>query len=230
MEIREYWAILKRWRWIAVLPAICIAAIGLITRSPVPHIYTTTIRFSASVPPTYRDPEEAQFDTAYHAWITSEYFVASLSDWVKTEAFARSVSDKLESQDIDLHPATIQNGLASDYVRSQLVLSITSGSHEHLIATARAATDVLQTQNASIFPQLGGQNAPVIPLDEPMPQAAPISLRSQIYVALRIGLGIGVGLMLASLAHYLDPMLRTRDDVERLSMEIIAEIPPTKDW
>jgi hypothetical protein len=35
--------------------------------------------------------------------------------------------------------------------------------------------------------------------------------------------------MSAFVAHYLDPMLRSRADVERLPVQVLAEIPPAKD-
>lgn len=231
MELREYWIILKRWRWVTLLPAIVIVGIGLATYSPVPPTYTATVRLSAGLPPSAGaagSPDHAYFDPAYYAWMTSEYLVASLSDWARTGAFAQAVSTELDAQGINLTQAAVYRGLTSDYVRSQLVLYFNAGSPEHIIDTSRAAIKVLQTQNATAFPQLGGQNAKVIQLDEPAVTSEPVFLRSLIDLGMRVVVGVGVGVMLAFLSHYLDPMLRTGEDVERLHLRVIAQIPPAE--
>ena len=231
MEVKQCWVILTRWRWIALLPSLVIVGIGLATYSPPPPTYTTTINLSAGLPPssgTTGSNKSQHFDSAYYSWISSEYFVASLSDWVKTGSFAHAVSTQLQSQGFELSPAAVKNGLMSDYVRSQLVLYFTAGSQEQLIALAKASIKVLQTKNAAVFPQLGGQNASIIPLDEPIVTPVPVTWKSIIDLGLRVGVGLGVGIMLAFLAHYLDPMVRTRADVEQLPIEFLGQIPPAE--
>ena len=232
MEAREYWTILKRWWWVALPPAIVIIGLGIATYSPPPIAFTTTIRLSAGIHPSGSAtgyPEPTNFDPAYFSWLTSEYFVASLSDWVETGAFARAVSSELASQGVKLPAEAVQSGLVSDYVRSQLILHLSAGSADHVVAIARGAIQVLETQNAAAFPQLGGRNASIIALDEPKAAYAPMSLHSRIDLVLRVVIGLGVGILLALIAHYLDPMLRTRADVEQLPLQVIGQIPHAED-
>jgi capsular polysaccharide biosynthesis protein len=42
---------------------------------------------------------------------------------------------------------------------------------------------------------------------------------------LRVLAGLGVGVLLAFGAHYLDPHLRTRSDAEQLGLTVLGQIP-----
>lgn len=225
MELLTYLNILRRWWWLVLLPALVIGGYGLATYQRPPITYGTTVRFTASLPPTVQGQG---FDPNYYSWLTSEYIVGSLSDWIKTGAFAQAVSDQLAVEGKTIAPAVVQAALASDYVRSQLLLFITTGSTEDTFAIANAAITVLQTRNASAFPQLGGVNAVVTALDQPNVGVSAPGLRSLIDLPIRLGLGLAVGLALAFAAHYLDPVIRTKSDVEALSLSVLAEIPKKK--
>jgi capsular polysaccharide biosynthesis protein len=222
MELRLYLRILRRWRLLVLLPALVIGGVGLATYQRPPITYGTTVRFTASLPPSFTGDG---FDPTYYSWLTSEYIVGSLSDWITTGAFAQAVSDELKTQGKTIAAPAVQASLASDYVRSQLILYVNTGSVENTHAIAEAAIKVLQTRNAEAFPQLGGENAVVNALDAPNVSASAPGLRSMLDLPIRLGLGLGVGLALAFAAHYLDPFIRTKTDVELLGLQVLAEIP-----
>lgn len=222
MELRAYFRILRRWWLLVLLPALVVGGAGLATYQPPPATYGATVRFTASLPPTLQGQG---FDPNYYSWLTSEYIVGSLSDWIRTGSFARAVSDELAAQGQDITPPVVQAALSSDYVRSQLILFVNTGSTEATFAIASAAVKVLQTRNADAFPQLGGVNAVVTALDEPSVGLSTPGLRSLLDLPIRLGLGLAVGLALAFAAHYLDPFIRTRDDVLQLDLKVLAEIP-----
>ncbi len=222
MELRFYFIPLRRWWWLVLLPTLVVGGIGLATYQRPAITYGTTVRFTASLPPTL---QSNGFDPNYYSWLTSEYIVGSLADWIKTGAFAQAVSDELAARGKTIPPAAIQGALASDYVRSQLVLFVNAGNPDDAQAIAEAAIKVLQTRNANAFPQLGGVNALVTPLDSPNVGAAPPGLRSMLDLPIRLGLGLAVGLALAYLAHYLDPFIRAKSDIELLGLKVLGEIP-----
>jgi capsular polysaccharide biosynthesis protein len=225
MDLRTLLLILRRWWWLILLPAILIGGIGLATYQVPPTTYGTTVRFTASLPPT---PNGEGFDPNYYSWLTSEYIVGSLSDWIKTGAFAQAVSDELTARGKAIPAPAVQAALAADYVRSQLILFVNTGNPEDTHAIAEAAIAILQTRNANAFPQLGGVNAVVNALDEPNVGASVPGLRSMLDLPIRLGLGLAVGLALAFAAHYLDPFIRSRDDVQLLGLSVIGEIPRKK--
>jgi capsular polysaccharide biosynthesis protein len=222
MELRTYVHIIRRWWWLILLPRIIIGGIGLATYQRPPTTYGSTVRFTASLPPTVSGEG---FDPNYYSWLTSEYIVGSLSDWIKTGAFAEAVSEELTTRGHPLPAPAVQGALASDYVRSQLLLYVNTGNPDDTKAIAEAAIMVLQTRNADAFPQLGGENAVVNALDVPSVGAITPGLRSMLDLPIRLGLGLAVGLALAFAAHYLDPRIRSRDDVQLLGLKVIGEIP-----
>jgi capsular polysaccharide biosynthesis protein len=90
---------------------------------------------------------------------------------------------------------------------------------------AQAVSRVLQSQNANVFPQLGGVPAQVLALDEPVVALAAPGWSVLLALPLRVLAGLGVGVLLAFGAHYLDPHLRTRSDAEQLGLTVLGQIP-----
>ena len=118
--------------------------------------------------------------------------------------------------------------VASDNARSLLLIYLSGSDPAQLQALAAALTRVLQTQNAAVFPQLGGQAAVVTPLDAPRVAANPPSLRSRLDPLLRLALALAAGVVLALAAHYLDPSVRERAELEQIGLAVVAEIPRGK--
>ena len=54
---------------------------------------------------------------------------------------------------------------------------------------------------------------------------APPPLTDRFGAVIRIGLGALAGIGLAFLAHYLDPFLRRREEVEALGLPVVGAIP-----
>jgi len=65
----------------------------------------------------------------------------------------------------------------------------------------------------------------VVALDEPVVTLAPPGLGARIDLMLRVVTGLGVGLLIVLAAHYFDPFVRSRAEVERLGLRVIGEIP-----
>jgi capsular polysaccharide biosynthesis protein len=117
---------------------------------------------------------------------------------------------------------------ASDNARSILLVYLSGGDPQTLTALAGAVTVVLQSQNAAAFPQLGGQPAAVTALDTPSAAPQPPALRAQLDLLLRLALGLAAGLALALAAHYFDPFVREKHELEQAGLAVIAEIPPAR--
>ena len=218
----------RRWWWLLLAPAGIVASIALATYSPPAARYVATVHLSASLPPSEAaagGSAGTYFDPAYYSWLTSEFIVAGLADWAKTGVFAGAVSHALETGEVRLSPEVVRAAISSDYQRSELVLYFGAAAPDHVHALAQAATEVMQQHNAAVFPQLGGRNATVVALDEPVVTLASPGLRTRINLLLRVATGLGVGLLLVFVAHYIDPFLRSRTEAERLGIRVIGEIP-----
>jgi capsular polysaccharide biosynthesis protein len=220
MELRHYWKIFKR-RWlIALIPAVIVLIVGLVTYRPPPPAYNVGMRFIVGQAPA---PGSNTDEQRYYNWAASEYIVNGLADWVRGTEFATAVAAELASQGIDVPAGAIQGGLVPDNTRSMLTLSLTYGDPELLASMMTAVAKVLTEQNA--LPQLGGERADLIQLDQPIVNKISPGLRRQLDLPLRIILALAAGLGLALLAEYLDPTMRERDEVVSLGLEILGEIP-----
>lgn len=226
MELRQYWIILRR-RWpLVIVPALIVLALGLATYSPPAKAYNAGVRFIVGQPPGLEAQTSDQ--ERYYNWLGSEYIVNGLTDWIRGGKFAEAVSEYLAGQGIGMPPGAIQGGLAADNARSMLTVSLT-GSDSLMVEQMMAGViAVLTEQNAAALPQLGGEQAVLTQLDEPVVNPIAAGLRSQLDLPLRIALALVAGVGLALLAHYLDPTVRDRDELERLGLPILGEIPLEK--
>ena len=203
MELRTYWHILTRRWWLALIPAIIVLGIGLITfRQPAP-VYQVGVRFTVGYVPealgTYL------YDRYYPAWLASEYIAGGLGDWVKTGDFAAEVSRELEHQNVSIPANALAGRIASDHQRSMVTMFITWPDARQLEAIATAAITVLQTRNAQAFPQLGANGAIVRAVDPVNIGRVPPGLRAQLELPVRVALALAAGIALVFLAHYVWP-------------------------
>lgn len=225
MELKELWKVAQRWWWLIVLPPLVVGAYSLATYQAPGVAYSLVMRYTAGQPTSLTgDP---QFARGYYDWLTSEYIVGALKDWVRTGQFAQAVSDELKARGREVSAAAVAASISnSDNQRSLLVIYLGAGDAEQLRAIAEAVTAVLQTRNADIFPPLNGQPAIVTPLDTPaVGPAGPPSLRARLDMPLRLALALAVGLALALAAHYFDPFVREKAELEKMGLKVIAETP-----
>ncbi|GMQ77850.1 MAG: hypothetical protein BMS9Abin02_0341 [Anaerolineae bacterium] len=223
MEFRAYWRILKR-RWLVVLiPAIIVLAIGLITYNRPEPSYNAGIRFIAGQAPS---PLAVDSDEERLAnWQTSEYIVNTLSTWVRSGQFAELVSDSLREEGIEVPAQSIQAGIVADDGRSILTLSLTFNDPVILEKILDMAAVVLINENNQGLPQLGGETAELVQLDEPIVNRVSPGILNQLDLPFRIGLALAVGVVLALFIDYIDPTIKDGREVEAIGLNILGAIP-----
>ncbi|MCP5101543.1 MAG: hypothetical protein GY943_38855 [Chloroflexi bacterium] len=221
MELRQYWTVFKR-RWLLVaIPTALVLIAGLVTYQTPPPAYTVGVNFIVGQTPS---PAAAEADQErYYAWLTSEYVVNGLADWVSGNGFKTAVSTQLTTQGHDIPAGAI--GVVADNVRSKLQLSMSHNDPDALAAMMDAVIVVVTEQNAGALPQLGGETAVLIQIDEPIVNQIPVGIRNQLDLPLRILVALGAGIGLALLIEYLDPTVRSRAEIEEIGLQILGEIP-----
>ncbi len=223
MELRGYWQIIKR-RWpLVIVPAVIVLGLGLLTYSRPAPLYNAGIRFIVGQEPTGSADQSDEERLAN--WKASEYIVNTLADWVRSGQFADLVSEELAEQGFAVPPQAIVAGTTSDSTRSMMVLSMTYTDAAVLELAMNAAASILIEQNDLGLPQLGGEPAQLVQLDQPIVNEIPPGITKQLDLPLRIALALGAGIGLAFLVDYLDPTVRNRTELERIGLSVIAEIP-----
>jgi capsular polysaccharide biosynthesis protein len=222
LELLTYLRIVRRWWWLILLPALAAAAYGLVTYRAPGVAYSASVRYMVGQPAGLSGT--TGYDPNYYRWLTSEYISSALKDWVRTGDFAEAVSARLASEGVQIPAGAIQGALGADNVRSLLMVFVTWGDAAQVPVILNAASGVL-AQNAEVFPQLGGLAAEVVPLDVPSPGPIAPSLRSRLDLPLKVIIGLALGVGLALAAHYFDPFVREKRELEEMGLAVLAEVP-----
>lgn len=221
MEIRLIARILLRYWWLILIPTAIASLVvlpGLLDQSAAAGGYTLVVRYSAAQQPDAQPPRDGDFQDI---WLASELTVNALTAWVQTDSFRQEIGEILADDTMNL--ATL--GIAADNQRSVGQLFLSHPDADQLTDMADAAIEVLKTRNRDYFPQVGSAPAAVTLLDTPLVIPAPPPLTNRFAPVIRIGLGLLAGLGLAFLAHYFDPTLRYREEVEALGLSVIGTLP-----
>lgn len=223
MELRMVARVLLRRWWLILIPLVITIGLtlpALLTGTGAGISYTTMIRYSAAQQVEALPPRDGDLQDI---WLASEYTVNAMTAWVQTDSFKQEVAIKAAEQGVALNQPLL--GVAADNQRSVGQLFLSYPQETDLAVIVQAAIEVLTTRNQFYFPQMGSAPANVTILDTPVISAAPPPLTNRFEPFIRIGLGLLAGIGLALLAHYLDPTLRRREDVEALGLPVIATLP-----
>lgn len=223
MEIRQLLKILLRWWWLALIPVIIVGGYTALTYRPPGVPYQAVMRFAAgSEPAATLSPD---YDR-YYAWLSSEYIANALADIAKTGSFAEAVAARLHDDGQTFDPGAIQGSIASDNAQSIFHIFLTWHDPEQLPHIADAISAELTENGAAYFPQLSTTGSVARRVDPPRATALPPSLRAQLLgPGLRLLLALAAGLGLAALAHYFDPLVRERAEVEAMGVQVLSSIP-----
>jgi capsular polysaccharide biosynthesis protein len=215
--------LLRRW-WLILIPTAIAGASALpAILSPAPQAagdYVVVINYSAAQSLEAIPRSEGDYQDI---WLSSELTVNAFTDWVRGSRFKQEIISLMSAEGITINPADLAIGADNERSVGRIYLYYSHPETLSLIATM--AVQVMQTRNQAYFAQLGGEPATVTILDEisVTPNPPPIVDRFGPFV--RVGLGLLAGIGLALLAHYLDPSLRRREDVELLGLPVISTIP-----
>ncbi len=226
MELRTYWRIILRRWWLPVGLAVAVGLLTLVMQKPwqpKPISYSATMRFNVGIQPE-RIPGVYTYDR-YYTMLTSEYLVDDLGEIVKSGLFAGAVSKRLESQGIVVPAGAIGASTQPGKLHRILTVSVMWGDEAQLRAIANAIAATLTERSADFFGQFSAAEADIRLIDPPAVARVGRPAREQLDLPLRVLLALAAGLGLVFLLDYLDESVRGRDDLERLGLEVLAEVP-----
>jgi capsular polysaccharide biosynthesis protein len=227
MELRQYWAIIRRWWWIPVLTVLLTAVLTLVAQRPWqarPAVYTTSLSFSVGVQPQ----SPASGEEAYYTALASEYLIDDLAEVVRGSEFAASVSQRLQGQGITVPPGALQGSTQPGKLHRILTVGITWGSPDELAAIGDAVAVTLEEEAAAFMPRLFAQHGAAYLVNRGSVGVVGPGLRERLEWPLRLLIALAAGIALAFLADYLDDRVRGREDVEQLGLQVVGEIPRRK--
>ncbi len=216
--------LLRRW-WLVAIPAVIVGVWALPDLLPggtaIDGGYTTTFRYTAG---QQRDAFTSIEGDLQDVWEASYKLIESFTAWARTSSFKEEVVLFTAQAGLNIAPGSLP--IFPDNERAIGQITVSWGNEAELEVIARAVIGVLETRNADYFaPQLGGELAQVILLDEPNIVPAPPSLPSRLTPLIRLALGVLGGIGLAFFADYMDTSVRERHDLYRLGVKPFASIP-----
>jgi len=224
MELILILKVLRRRWWLILIPTVIVAVFtvpDVIANEPQSAGgFSTVIRYTAAQQEDALAQREGDFQDV---WLASELTVNAFTDWVRTNRFAQAVAEVAAEDGLQIDPNAI--AIAADNERSIGQVFINWGNDGELTILAEAVTEVMRTQNADAFPQVGEQPAQVVILDDPQIAPVPAALPSRLRPLIQLALGVLAGLGLAFLVEYLDPTLYEQNDLERMGLPVIVSVP-----
>lgn len=224
MELQWFFRALIRHWYLVLAPIVIVGGYVayeiLTTPQAAPGGFTTVIRFSIA-PSTEALPDrDGDFQDV---WLSSELAVLNINEWIRSTSFKREVAERAAQRGVEFEPEALPT--AADEVRSVGQLFLSWGDADELVIIAESALQVLQEESHLYFGQFGDEPAQVTVLDEirVVPQPAPIF--DIVEPLIRVAIAVAVGVGFAALAEYLDPTLRTKNEIERYGIEVLVSIP-----
>ena len=160
--------------------------------------------------------------------LTSEYLVDYLGEIIKSNVFAGAVSQRLASQGIVVPAGAIGASTQPGKLHRILTVVITWPDEAQLRAIANASAATLTERSAEFFGQFSAAEADIRLIDPPAVARVGRPAREQLDLPLRILLALAAGLGLVFLLDYLDESVRGRDDLEKVGLEVLGEVPTSR--
>ena len=231
MELREYWAIVRRRWWVVAIVTgvafVASAAIGLRGAAA----YRTDMRIAISTLPSAMPASELYFDPTYYSNLNSEYLADDMSEFMHSEAFASEVRRELATgRDLNVDVNTIINSTRTKKTHRFIDVTVTSATPEDGQEIAGSISRILNdqarlAQYLAALTAYGTSMKVISPPDTHRANTLP-GLVSEI--ALRTLIGLLIGIALAFLLDYLDTSVRSRDEAEDLlRLPVLGTIPGT---
>jgi capsular polysaccharide biosynthesis protein len=214
---------ITRWFWLALLPVVIVALYLTLTYQPPATSYQVTLRLATGGHPAETLSED--YDR-YYAWLSSEYIANGLSDIAVTQGFAAKVSERLAAKGVDVSGAQLHSAIASDNTQSLTIIYITWPNPEELDVIAPILGRTLIESGAEFYPQMQDISTIARIVDMPAPHPIAPSIRSQLLgPGLRIIIAGVVGIGLALVTHYMDPFVRSKEEIESQNVKVLIRIP-----
>lgn len=235
MELRRYWAIIWRYRWVVLglplLVGLASTALFLIQKPS----YKAEMKAQLVIaPPQAATPTAAGQDffryDSYYNYLATEYAVDDLVEVLNGNVFADAVTATLRGPDFNLNlkDEEVRGAFTASRLHRVLTVEVATGDRDRSTAIARAVNLTLARDPLKYFSKgdlVARQGAVPIMIEAPL-EAKGDRVRRALNVVLQTTIALFAGLGLAFLLHYLNDRLRDADAVaEALGLPVLGQIP-----
>jgi len=225
MELRAFWNILLRWRWVvlAVSGAALIASGILAVVQPPGYKAQTVLAFSA--PPSQANISLPGLDEQNRG-LFAEQAVDDFTKIVPTFGFAQGVAKHLSTP---TDPRTVEHAwTVKKQAHHLLSIEAAAPTEEGAVALAKAAADEITQNGQTYYKALNSQDLAVAVPDPAHSEGLSGRILDYLFIASRIVSGVIVGVGLAFLLNYLDDRINSSEDAELLGFRVLGSIPHGK--
>ncbi len=225
MELRAFWSVLVRWRWVVLLVtgAAVVASGVLAVIAPPGYKAQTMVSFSA--PPATTPVTLPGFDEQ-NRLLSSEQVVDDFTKIVPTYGFAQGVAKRLT---FPMEPNQLQKvWTVKRQAHHLLSIEASAPTEQQAVELAKAAADEISTNGQNYYKNLNSSDLAVAVPDPAHSEGLSGRLLDILFVVARIISGLIVGMGLAFLFNYLDDRINSVDDAEALGLRVIGVIPQAR--
>jgi capsular polysaccharide biosynthesis protein len=223
MTLKENIKAIARWYWLVLLPVVIVALYIALTYQPPPPLYQVALRLATGGDPA--EPLSEDYDR-YYAWLSSEYIANGLADLAVTQGFAQRAAERLTENNLRVSGTQLHHAIASDNTQSVAIIYLTWHDADELATIAPIIGQTLIDVGGEFYPQMQRIGPVARIVDMPAPQPIAPSIRNQILQpGLRLVLASALGIGMALLVHYVDPFVRTEEDIKSHNITILTQIP-----
>lgn len=235
MELRQYWNVIWRRRWLVLAIVLLTAIISGAMFLRAPLTYQADSRFITRQAPNSSGAEQYLFVNQPNGyWIGSEFLVDDYVEVVKSDAFAASVlaitGDKLTlgKTTATITRDNIKAAIDADRKARELHVMVKGYTRDETKLLSDAVATVLTELR---FKPIKGQMVDDKPIFSQIDEATPDTIQSSrskelINAIVRVIIGLAVALVLAFLLEYLDTSVRDESDARRvLDLPVLGAIP-----
>jgi len=232
VELREYWAIVRRRWWLPVAATLVALVASSVVGLRGAAAYHTDMRIAVSTPPMADPTLQLHFDATYYSNLNSEYLADDMSEFMHSEAFAGEVRRELATgRGLNVDVNTIVNSTRTKKTHRFIDVTIVSATAEDGKEIAESVSRIMNdsARLAIYLKALSAYTTQLTVISPPDTHRANTIPGLISEIGLRTVIGLLIGIALAFLLDYLDTSVRTRDEAEDLlRLPVLGEIPRTR--
>ncbi len=216
--------VVRRHIGLICLSSMFVTLLLMATYRPNPGLFSAESIFwvgEIPLPSTTQSDQERYFN-----WVTSEYVALSLTGLAQRNDFHEQVRWRMWLKGVRLSELQLADMISVRNRRSSVRFEVVHSDEALALKVADATADAFSKLADVAFPQLANSDLEVVRLDSfALSEVQANSLRSQLELPLRIGIGVLSGFLIALMVDNPKKVILDRRAISALNLVTVGEIP-----